>query len=621
MRLLHSTTCRLWVIAFLSYQLFFTTFVAASQFDPAIHIDPSEIKRGMRGYGLTVFQGTKIERFDVEVVSVMKNFQPGRDAILIMCDDPRFDLAKGVQGVSGSPVFFNERLAGAMAFGWPYGVQPLYGVTPIRQMLDVQKTGIASKKSLESDRRASMTFDKSYYENLMRETLLTKEDLTRVAKAAGLIKSDLHLNQSKGPVSLLSPSLTVNGLNSQALAVFQEAIPGLSLATGLSAGSGDEGNSEVTLERGSAITVPLITGDLNSAVLGTVTEVIDGNVYAFGHAWNSTGQSAWPMATGYIHTFVNRNNISFKLGTAMNVVGSLLADETAAVYGQVGDKVDMTPVTIEMRWDYIDTVKTFEMQIAQDDSIGAMLAAVSVVNSLLYRGQMPTVHSLKYEGRVEFDRGPALTYSNMSSGAGVQDFVIDMLQPLSIISLNPYEKVRITKVDFRVTMTDQDSLHYIKNMDLARQVYAPGETIHAKMTLEPLREPEYVKTFSLSLPKDLKEGKYKINVGSYLNYMSDLQKTQPQKFRAYDLEGIQRVMQERLNITRNGLYMTMALPKDSIMIEGETFNHLPPTRAMLLDNTSRAKDGVVFGSLLTAHHPTDYLVMGKATFDIVVKED
>ena len=112
--------------------------VTLAQSDPGfIHVD--EIQPGMRGYGLSVLRGTAPERFDVEVIDVLHNFRPNQDLILIRTPHPLLDRARGVAGMSGSPIYLDGRLAGAYAYGWSYGKDPVVGVTPIRNMLDELK--------------------------------------------------------------------------------------------------------------------------------------------------------------------------------------------------------------------------------------------------------------------------------------------------------------------------------------------------------------------------------------------------------------------------------------------------------------------------------------------------
>ena len=109
-------------------------------FDPARHMRVDEVREGMKGYGLTVYQGTKIERFDVEVVSILHNFNPKYDVVLIRCTGEKMKLFGPVGGMSGSPVFLKddqgrERMIGAFAYGWPLMKEPLAGVQPIQYML------------------------------------------------------------------------------------------------------------------------------------------------------------------------------------------------------------------------------------------------------------------------------------------------------------------------------------------------------------------------------------------------------------------------------------------------------------------------------------------------------
>ncbi len=109
---------------------------APSLFDPARHMRVSEVKPGMTGYGLSVFTGTKIERFEVEVISVLKNFNPKHDVILIRCRGANLEHTGPISGMSGSPIYLkddagNHRMVGAFAYGWPLSKDPIAGVQPI----------------------------------------------------------------------------------------------------------------------------------------------------------------------------------------------------------------------------------------------------------------------------------------------------------------------------------------------------------------------------------------------------------------------------------------------------------------------------------------------------------
>ncbi|MEM9692407.1 MAG: SpoIVB peptidase S55 domain-containing protein, partial [Myxococcota bacterium] len=99
------------------------------------YMDVSDVKPGMKGYGMTVFSGTKPEKFDIEVISTLHNFQPGQDLVLVKTLHPRLQIARTVAGMSGSPIYINGKLIGAYAYGWMFNVEPVAGVTPIANML------------------------------------------------------------------------------------------------------------------------------------------------------------------------------------------------------------------------------------------------------------------------------------------------------------------------------------------------------------------------------------------------------------------------------------------------------------------------------------------------------
>src|SRR4029077_9162493 len=106
--------------------------------EPGDPLPLSEVKPGMKGYGLTVFSGTVPEKFDVEVISVLHNFRPSMDLVLIKTPNPRLNITRTVAGMSGSPIYLQGKMIGAYAYGWLFGVEPIAGVTPIRAMLEDQ---------------------------------------------------------------------------------------------------------------------------------------------------------------------------------------------------------------------------------------------------------------------------------------------------------------------------------------------------------------------------------------------------------------------------------------------------------------------------------------------------
>jgi|GEM_PF-455324 len=598
--------------------IMYSVSMIGDTFDQAKYIDISELKAGMKGYGLTVFHGTQIERFDVVIISVMKKLKPKRDAILIKCLDKRFDVANGVKGVSGSPVFFNDRLAGAMSFGWKGEVEPLYGVTPIRQMLAVQHTGELFKKSNAKGNHLVNRFDKSDYLNLMRETLLSPSKLNWLAAGAGA--TVLPPSDPTTMATMLPLGVTVNGLNDEARIALHELIPNLKLQ-GSAAGGATDGDYDenVVLERGAAVTIPLTRGDINGAVLGTVTEVVGNHVFAFGHSWNGVGGVRFPMATAYIHSFVSLNTMSFKLGYALDVVGTLLADEEAAVYGEVGDVVDFVPVEINMDWAYLNKQESFHVDVVDHEKMTPLYSAVSFMNAVLFRGGIPNENCATYDVKMTFDKVSSIEYANISSGNIGNIVANELFSVLGLVMNNPWEEVKLTSLIINMRIDSGDGIDVVKAVNIDKRNYKPGESVKVNFEIEPLRSKTFRETMQLRLPDDLPDGRYAIEVGGPMVYESALREAKRHLYNAYDLDGMQRILQQRVSIARNAIYMVIEGKGEGIAFNDYAFDHLPESRATLIGDLSRSSSVVKYKQLLHTSKKSAHHISGQHRFKIQVK--
>ncbi len=590
--------------------------------DTGRYIDIEDVKPGMRGYGLTVFYGTEPEKFDVEVVSILRNNDPGRNAILIRCHDPRFDIARGVQGVSGSPVFLDGRLAGAMAFGWPYGQEPLYGVTPIQEMLNIQSARQDRNPPQTNSGGKFVAFDRKVYQNLMAEELLTPEDLNRMMRLGGLARplSASSDSAASGLVTLPMP-VVLGGFSSQTLNVLQEQMPGLNFQLGLqSSGAGGSQGIHVSLQPGSTVTIPLITGDMSAAVLGTITEVVGDKVYGFGHAWNGTGASQWPMASGYIHTFISRISMSFKLGDPTEIIGAIQADEATGIFGRVGAEVQMIPVQTTVDWTMTGQQERFSLQIAQDSRIDPTLATIAAINTVLQKGDLPEDHTIAYQLKMEFDNTAPFIFSNISSDNNVYDLQDDIVNPLGLLLNNPWKEVKLTRMEMHASIYEKNTVGAILSAQIAQGVYRPGQTVQARVIVEPVRQDRREYELLLKLPDNLPEGNYQVNIGSHQAYQQQLQTAQPQRFIAFTPQDVQQILQERLLIQRTKLYISIIMPDTGIAIEETSLPSLPGSKAMLLTDKSRLALTRRFQAFASNSVDTDFVISGNANFLIEVRK-
>ena len=292
--------------------------------DPARYISVDEIKPGMEAYCLTVYKGTAVEKFGLEVLSVVHDFMPGRDSILVRGTDERFIHSGPVAGCSGSPVYINGRLAGALATGWQFSKDPLYGVTPIADMLRVGSSEMskAGGESFNSGPGPALDFS-----GPVDFTQIEKKILSPASSSRGEFAG----------ASILPCPMVVSGMPESVTGDLDESLRPLGFMVVSGAGGGRPSDvCDIKPVPGGCLTVPLVTGDITIEVVGTITEVRGDDIYAFGHSFLGYGPVDLPMATGEVHTVVSSVIRSFKVGTSVNVIGALKADESTAVRGKIG---------------------------------------------------------------------------------------------------------------------------------------------------------------------------------------------------------------------------------------------------------------------------------------------
>ena len=251
----------------------------------AKYMPVDEVHAGMRGYGLNVFRGTDIARFDFEVVDVVRNYWGTRQSvILVRCSGQGLEESGIISGMSGSPLYLDDRMIGAVAFKWPFATEPLAGVTPVGQMLKIP-----------ADPPPDAT-------NGAGASLPAKTLLNALIHRTNPIPSSL-LQRLRPPQGMPLP-LSVSSAAPGVIPLLEEYLKPLGLQpVGVGAG-GAAPPQDIKLSPGATLAVTLMQGDLNIAAIGTVTEVDGTRVLGFGHAFLAQGAVDLPIATGHVYTVV-----------------------------------------------------------------------------------------------------------------------------------------------------------------------------------------------------------------------------------------------------------------------------------------------------------------------------
>lgn len=432
-----------------------------------------EIKTGMQGIGKTVVSGTKLEEFGVEVLGIMKNKGPSGDLILVRTFGDVIDRTGGIaQGMSGSPVYIDGKLVGAIAYGWSLTDHKVGMVTPIADMLKLW--------DMPDNYNDSMKLD----ENI-----------------PGFEK--------------MSTPVMVSGFSASALTMLQDKLKPFDLVP-YEVGDAPSDTVFAPIEPGSAVGVELVRGDVSVGALGTVTYVEGDKVLAFGHPFLKKGNIGYFMTNAYVFSTVNGLENSFKVGTTGEPVGLINQDRGAGISGQLGRYPTIIPMRIIVKDDDTGKVQDAAVQVVKDEQLSAILSATTmfnIVDKAIDRvGPGTAKVSFEITGRnmpVETIRRENMFYSPASIG---ETTVGEFLEAMAMLTGNQYNPVDIMDVKVNVSVSEERRTATIMEAQTKTPNAKPGDTINVGVKIKPFRGEPIATVVPFTIPKDQPEGPLTLEV-------------------------------------------------------------------------------------------------------------
>ncbi|GBG58058.1 SpoIVB peptidase [Sporomusaceae bacterium FL31] len=434
----------------------------------------NQIKPGMQGIAKTVVNGTKIEEFGVEVLGVMNNKGPSGDLILVRTYGEIIDRTGGiVQGMSGSPVYIDGKLVGAIAYGWPLSDHKIGMVTPIQDMLKLWDA-----PDFKNDRE-------------FRQIELT-EDLEPVATplmAAGFTEPALKMLADKlKPLNMIP--YAVGGAPSDA--------------------------QFGSIEPGSSIGVELVRGDISLSALGTVTYVEDGKVLAFGHPFLKKGNSSYFMTNAYIFTAVDGLESGFKVGTTGDAVGLINQDRSAGIAGQLDKYPNIVPIRIKVTDEQLGRTQDLAVQVIHDEQLVPALSASSVFNAVdkTIDRVGPGTARVSFEIMARDMPGEILKRENMfyTPGSIGELTVAEFFDAMNLLSNNKFNPVEIMDVKINISVSEERRTASIVEARAATSSVKPGDTVNLAVKLKPYRGEPITQTIPVIIPKNQPAGPLMLEV-------------------------------------------------------------------------------------------------------------
>ncbi len=578
------------------------------KWDASRYISVDEVRPGMEAYCLTVYKGTEVEKFGLDVLSVVRDYTPGRNAILVQGTDERFVHTGPVAGCSGSPVYIDGRLAGALAFGWLYSKDALYGVTPIEEMLRVGLPGGKDNAGAGDKQPGGYNFD---FSRPIDFAEVDREITGRRVSGGG---------DFAGVSPLWCPVVT-SGLPAVASEQLAETLRpfGLMVVSGSGAGGGGDGG-DVRLEPGACLSIPLVSGDISMDVIGTVTEVRGDEVYGFGHSFLGYGAVNLPMATGQVHAIVSNVVRSFKFASSGRVVGALNLDESAAVRGRIGASAKMIGLKINVERYNDPKKRSYECRIVNDRILTPQLLRSALAGAVLMAGSLPPDNTLEYRVFLGVSGERAVDFENTATGAGLLDMVRDGISPVALLLNNPYRAVDIDLLDFDVRVRSENTSAAIWSVDLSDRVVKPGEKFHVEVVLECFQDRKRKYVFELRVPKGLKPGRYDVIVCGGNGYEVFVRRAAWQRFVSESLPSLIDAMNEVGRIRRDRLHCILVLPPEGVIVDKAELPDLPPTKALILGDSSRAASVQPYPHWVEQSVDAGRIVLGREVMHITVEE-
>jgi hypothetical protein len=572
----------------------------------------------MKGFGRTVMKGTRIETFQAEVLGVLRNTSPGRDMVLCRLSGLNLDKTGVIAGMSGSPVYIDGKLLGAVAFGWAYGKEPIAGITPFCQMhgfVEAFERRDLAEQQQQPTRiglRQPLTIDGKDFDSV---TVSQRFDDPEPTAADGIFMMPLRT------------PLAATGFTPHALKLLRDRCGNQGLVPmqggGAPANLPDE-EKNVALQPGGPLSISLITGDFDLSGIGTVTHIEGQRVYGWGHPFMSLGACEFPLMTGYIHTIYPRQTVSFKMGSPLRTVGVINADVSTGIAGWLERKPDMLPVAMRVALGPQGAPRTFNVQLARQRTLLATLVFTALTNSVDMEGELPEELTAEMSARIELEGHPPVvlkdTFSGFSGGRAPQALYSQVAQMVQTLTYNPHQSLRINRIDCETRVLPGRRVADIESVQLDSEVYAPGETVKAAVFVRPFKGAAVRIPVSLKLPVDLPEGSYNVTACDDMYNTRMTLRSNPNLLSPQSVEQVLESLQLQMATRRTNLVLRIPVDAAGVALAGKSLPNLPPSMVHILGNSRRTGAQTMSGAL-TARKPTDWVIQGTEAVRINVTKN
>ena len=538
-----------------------------------------EVRAGMLGTGVTVFEGTTRERFDVEVLGVLANaVGPRRNLIVARLEGGPLAETGVIQGMSGSPVYVDDRLIGAVSYALgAFSTEAIAGITPIEEMA-------ATDAAAAPAGRASLALPEplpaadAMLPHLGHELLERAQPFARHpsdVRAAGLPAAEAgRLGALLRPIGT---PVGLSGFVPEVRDLWSEAFGGAgAVSVAAAAGSAGQGASpapSAPLQPGDAIGAALMRGDFTMAGTGTVTLVDEGRVYAFGHPFYNLGPARFPMTRVEVTTLLPSRAQSARLASVGDVLGTIDQDRATGIYGTLGPGPDLVPVTVTLASEDGEMRERFAFDVVDDRVLTPLLTYTGILNTFFAWARQVGADTYRIDGTAYLRGQPDVRFGNVFAGeAAAFGAAAAVAAPLTTLAVNRLQAIRFDRIEIAITSSPVPRTATVERAWIAASRLRAGATVPLRVALRDSEGNTAIESLPLTLPTHVtgplqllvadaaRIGQRDLAAGSHPRSA----RTLPQLIRA--LNGLRR---------NDRLYVRLIVPRRGAVVGGERLPGLP----------------------------------------------
>ena len=470
---------------------------------PTEIVPVEKIVAGMKGYGFSDLGGGKgIQRFEVEILGVLKRYAPKQDLILAQVSGAGLEHSGIIAGMSGSPIYIDGKLVGALAYGWPFSKDPVCGITPIQSMLDIRHAPPAPPVPIGGPAVRASTLVSMFAEHRFSgalEALLAP--FRRPEGSASMASLPIPVSFAGGP----------GGAPGWFFGKVAEAAGWVAAPAG-SSGESKVSGAEQSVRPGSSLSTVLLSGDMLLAATGTVTWVERDSVLAFGHPFLSMGPIEMPMAQADVLTVLPSVYRSFKFADTGPVFGSVTQDRSTGILGTFGTRARMVPITVRISSDELPS-QTYRFEAVHNSMLTPVLAAIAIDNVLTTLEKRAGERTLVWKSSIRTpDRD--VRWDTVFSGLQAREDAVTSLALLAnYLMANEFRDLPILGVDVEIRHSDRLQNGRIVNVEPRKERFRAGERVPVRIDVVDFRGGSRRVTLDLDVPKDTPPGPLTVFVG------------------------------------------------------------------------------------------------------------